>query len=138
MTPVAAFERLLRVLAAARAADEIRLAAMLAEIEAVRRRIGALKADIGAAGQGTAALSAAEMAATAKWCHRLASAVRAEEVRVAELTASARPLRAALSRAIGRETAAGKLAAQARARARRSASRRAELQTPPEAGQSPP
>jgi hypothetical protein len=116
---------------AARAAEEVRLGALLARIDASCVRMQGLRRRMlepPAAGLSDAAeLTATELTFDARWRARLAAEIRAEQAHAAELAGQVVELRAKLSRALGRESAAAELVHRARLRARRDAARRADL-----------
>ena len=127
--------RLHRAAAAARAAEEARLAGLTAEIAACRARADALRRSIaepaGTSGNGAPALSgqpmqAADLAAAARWRDRLAREARADLARAEALATEAEAARSRLARAFGRERALADLLARARREVRRAAERRAE------------
>lgn len=120
------FQRLHRVMQAARAAEEVRLGALLARIEASRARAQALRRRLVQPPAGQAP-DAADLTADARWRARLIEETRAEQARGAELAGQAQALRASLSRALGRESAAAELVEKARIEARREAMHRADL-----------
>jgi len=120
------FDRLHRVMQAARAAEEVRLVALLARLDASRRRIQNLRGRM-VEGPADRPCDAAELTATARWRTRLAAEIRTEQARAAELAEQAGVLRTSLGRALGRESAASELLNQARLRSRREAARRADL-----------
>ena len=131
--------RLHRAAAAARAAEEARLAGLTAEIAACRERADALRrliAEPAATGGREACVMAgqpmqpADLAAAARWRDRLTSEARAELARIVTLAAEAEAARSRLARAFGRERALADLLARARREARRTAERRAENACP--------
>jgi hypothetical protein len=127
--------RLRRLLGVAVTSEKARLAGVLAEIAACRRRATELRRRIGA---GPAlpecvgeALGAVGLEAEARWCLRLGERARAEAARVTALERQAEECRRRLARASGRESAVAAMAEKAREDERRLAERRAEGNVPP-------
>jgi len=133
MTSAALF-RLCRLLGVVVTAEKARLAGVLARRDACLRRARTLRGEIGAgAGLQAAArgAGAADLAAAARWCLRLAERARAEEARAVALEAEAEAIRGSLARATGCESALDALAEKVRKDERRLAERRAEGAVPP-------
>ena len=125
-----------RAAAAARVAEEARLARVMSEIAACRERADGLRRSIAEPALGAASVEAADLAAASRWRDRLASAARAEAARAEALGKEAREARARLARAFGRERALAELLDRSQREARRVAERRAEAAWPPSGGAS--
>jgi hypothetical protein len=117
-----------RLLAAARSAEEVRLAGLTAEAAACRARAAGLRQAM-VLGAPEAA-DAAALGAALRWQHRLGLRARDEEARARQLESEAASARRRLARAFGREQALARLLEQAAAEARRRAGRRADWAAP--------
>lgn len=129
--------RLHRAAAAARAAEEMRLAGILRAIAGCRDRAARLRQTLVA--PPTAPAGAADLAATMRWQARLAAEARAETARAEALATEAEAARRRLARAFGRERAVAELMERAHHAHRRRLERQAEnaAAARPAASQSP-